>query len=64
MSSKRTDCVDASRNWSKSSVNCANGPRLVLRPPSKLLSNKHSNNNSSSRLRPKLKQTMQTSDVS
>lgn len=66
MSSKRTDCVDESRNWSKSSVNCANGTRLVLRLPSKLLNNKHSNNNSSSssKHRPKLRPTMQTSGAS
>lgn len=65
MSSKRTDCVDASRNWSKSSVNCANGTRLVLRLLSRLLNNKHSNNNSSSsRHRPKLRPTMQTSGAS
>lgn len=52
MSSKRTDCVDASRNWSKSSVNCANGTHLVLRLHSKLLNSKHSNSNN------KLKPTM------
>lgn len=63
MSSKRTDCVDASRNWSKSSANCANGTHLVHRPLSRLL-NRLLNNNNSSKPRPKLKPTMQTSAVS
>lgn len=64
MSSKRTDCVVVSQNWSKSSVNYANGTRPVHRRPSRLRNSKHSNNNSSSSNRLRLRPTMQTSVAS